>query len=435
MTEVTSQDDTTMTEDNSGTRPVFDTTSKPSRQDPKDVIVGIHTTPQAKVVANDLIIRTIFGFLEKRSDLLSAMLLCKSLSYIPARLMYKTCSEDDLARVWTRGCSPVSCLPSFASGMCTNRTYLTSTGPLYGLAKISLPSETAEGMTSIKLEEAYLHDGRQILIQGERSLDGLDLTTRIFEVQTGDEVAWEGIRSIEIDRARPKTSFARTLKALIMSAIEADSDRSSLARLQRLSLLSIVLGITDLEKIFARCPYLTMLGCTLEPTEATKRSTYLDRLDDLMEGPGANIRELDVYCHPWTVMDYLSVLSGRPSVIHLTGYEEDFHLTDWTFERVEPFIPGDSGCQTQAFILSLQFEDTWDVNSPDPYTFAKSLRMCLPPGCAIKIDIFDNDPSEVQVTWVRIVRSILVALEREDMHSRKRGWTLVGGMDGSDLSR
>lgn len=108
MTEVTSQDDTTMIEDNSGTRPVFDTTSNPSPQDPKDVIVGIRPTPQAEVVANDLVMRTIFGFLEKRSDLLSAMLLCKSLSNIPARLMYKTCTEDDLAQVWTRGCSWVS---------------------------------------------------------------------------------------------------------------------------------------------------------------------------------------------------------------------------------------------------------------------------------------------------------------------------------------
>lgn len=286
-------------------------------------------------------------------------------------------------------------------------------------------------MTSIKLQEAYLHDGRQILIQGERSLDGLDLATRIFEVQTGDQVAWGGIRSIEIDRARREMSFERTLKVLIMSAMEADNDRSSFARLQRLSLLPIVLGITDLEKIFARCPYLTMLGCTLMPTEPTKRRTYLGRLRDLMEGSGANIRELDVYCHPWTVSDYLSALAGRPIVFHITGYEKNFDLTDWTFEVS---IPGDSDCQTQAFTLSLQFEDDWDVNSPDPYTLAKFLRMSHPPGCAIEVFTFDSDPPEAQVIWVQIVRSILVALEREDMHSRKRGWTLIGQVDGSDLS-
>ena len=299
------------------------------------------------------------------------------------------------------------------------------------LVQICLPPERVEEWNPVKIEEAYLYDRRQICVRGERSLEGLDLATRIFEVQTGDQVAWEGIRSIEIDRARRERSFERTLKALIMSTMEADNDRSSLARLQRLSLLPIVLGITDLEKIFARCPYLMMLGCTLMPTETTKRRTYLGRLRDLMKGPGANIRELDVYCHPWTVSDYLSALAGRPIVFHITGYEKNFDLMDWTFKA---FIPGDSYCQTQTFILSLQFEDDWDVNSPDPYTLAKFLWLSLPPGCAIKIDTFNSDPSEAQVIWVRIVHSILVTLEREDMHSRKRGWTLIGQMDGSDLS-
>jgi hypothetical protein len=108
MTEVTSQNDTTMIEDNSGTRPVFDTTSNPSPQDSKDVIVGIRPTPQAKVVANDLIMRTIFDFIEERGNLLKVMLLCASLSSIAARLIYKTCAEGELTKVWTRGCSLVS---------------------------------------------------------------------------------------------------------------------------------------------------------------------------------------------------------------------------------------------------------------------------------------------------------------------------------------
>lgn len=64
--------------------------------------------PQQLVAANDLLMRTIFNVVDAREDLLSGMLACKEISSIPARLIYKSTTDDEVTRVWARGCTFVS---------------------------------------------------------------------------------------------------------------------------------------------------------------------------------------------------------------------------------------------------------------------------------------------------------------------------------------
>jgi hypothetical protein len=64
--------------------------------------------PQPLIVANDLLMRTIFDLVDSRADLLSGMLACKDLFNIPAGLLYKSTTEEEMARVWAQGCGVVS---------------------------------------------------------------------------------------------------------------------------------------------------------------------------------------------------------------------------------------------------------------------------------------------------------------------------------------
>lgn len=72
---------------------------------------GPKRSPQRLVAANDLLMRTIFDPVDAREDLLSGMLVCKEISNFPARLIYKSTTESELARVRCQGCNLVSRLP------------------------------------------------------------------------------------------------------------------------------------------------------------------------------------------------------------------------------------------------------------------------------------------------------------------------------------
>jgi hypothetical protein len=64
--------------------------------------------PQPLIVANDLLMRTIFDLVDARADLLSGMLVCKDISTITASLIYKSTTDEEMGRVWIKGCGVVS---------------------------------------------------------------------------------------------------------------------------------------------------------------------------------------------------------------------------------------------------------------------------------------------------------------------------------------
>lgn len=68
---------------------------------------GPKRSPQPIVAANDLLMRTIFDLVDSRADLVNGMLACKDLFNIPAGLL-KSTTEEEMARVWARGCGVVS---------------------------------------------------------------------------------------------------------------------------------------------------------------------------------------------------------------------------------------------------------------------------------------------------------------------------------------
>lgn len=69
---------------------------------------AIDRSPQDLLVGNELIMRTIMSFVVAREDLLNCMLSCKSISDIPARLIYETCSAMEVGATWAAGASIVS---------------------------------------------------------------------------------------------------------------------------------------------------------------------------------------------------------------------------------------------------------------------------------------------------------------------------------------
>lgn len=278
-------------------------------------------------------------------------------------------------------------------------------------------------MTPIKLEEAYFYGGRQICVQGERSLEGLDLTVPIFGVQMGDQVTWEGIRSIEVDKEPMSDADGHLLWSMMKSTMKNDDGRSVLGGLRRLSLHRTIISLPVLEKIFANCPRLATLSCALSPRNPAKGDEFIDKLEKLMQGPGANVQELNAFCCGWTVTDYLEVLRGCP-ILRLTGWDWGSRLPAWHDKPLPESIR-----RTREFELTwCDPEPSWEIHIPDPYVIASTIRGLLGKGCTTTIRLCEHIPnahSEPEIFWMRILNSVMANLIEEKRRAEKKGWKIV----------
>jgi hypothetical protein len=65
-------------------------------------------TPYERVANNDLLMRTIFGFVDRHADLLNCMTASKGFFDAAVRHMYKSCSTGILSRIECGHCNDVS---------------------------------------------------------------------------------------------------------------------------------------------------------------------------------------------------------------------------------------------------------------------------------------------------------------------------------------
>ena len=138
----------------------------------------------------------------------------------------------------------------------------------------------------INLTEAYLLEGRRILIKTQVSPTGLDLSNGVGKVITGNDVEWLGICGIEAAACtRPGAS-----KAILgqTCSILSSGEASSLQGLRDLRILGSNMSLEALETTLRGCPSLKSLACTFD-IEA--KSTLSD-LGELLRIYGSGLHHL-----------------------------------------------------------------------------------------------------------------------------------------------
>jgi hypothetical protein len=98
------------------------------------------------------------------------------------------------------------------------------------LDEFRFPSDADASAPAVQVEQVSLYEGRQICLQGEKPLEGLDLASHIFGTQTGDLITLVGIQSNEVDRRLASyinrytlTSYTEDLKLARSSRVASES--------------------------------------------------------------------------------------------------------------------------------------------------------------------------------------------------------------------
>ncbi|KAH8083542.1 hypothetical protein HD553DRAFT_350527 [Filobasidium floriforme] len=379
---------------------------------------GPKRSPQQLVSANDLIMRSIFDLVDAREDLLSGMLVCKDIASIPARLIHKSTTESELARVWSRGCS-------------LNRFYLYVHGVKELTVKSGSPPINLEELlqrfelldrihvtaplrnsADVKVEEIYLCGGRKVYVRGQTGPNELSLDRRVFPVEVNERVAWIGIQSLSESPAYVDRTRDARLLDLVSSAIRVGS--TSLRELSKLEVSRIRFTLKVLDFVLTGCPKLKVLSCSLD-TSASRGN--LGPLRKIMWGPGAQLRQLDIQCYYHELLSYLRRLEGCPH-LRISGA-----ISCSSLLLVTPFSPPSAkGNRTEHLTLAPSMSMEWKETLADPYHVARQIRNYISPHCVVTIDTSGRSGEEL--LWLRILSSILRSLQSEEdlRRSKTKGW-------------
>lgn len=194
-----------------------------------------------------------------------------------------------------------------------------------------------------------------------------------------------------------------------------------LPNLVNLELPRISLTISSLQKVFTGCPSLKSLRCCIGHAEDPDGG-WPARLRALMQGPGANLHEMDVCCEKISVLQMLFCLVDC-KVAKISGIvwfrTDDFHefmADDRNIEVYERY-------RIRQLSLCPRLFATSDSDYPDPYQIAKLLRKIVPSQCVIVIDTERFKDATIptgeeiafhkEKLWAHILRKTMETREQE----------------------
>ncbi|KAH8083541.1 hypothetical protein HD553DRAFT_356776 [Filobasidium floriforme] len=386
----------------------------PSQRLPDEEIQKPHET----IAENDLVMRTVFGFVERPKDLVNCMTASKGFFEIVVPYLYRCCIEYTLEDLKSNKCD-LERLKIYKGHVreltveeysVTQVTISAKIQQYKTLEKIVIwPEYRRCSWGGINLTEAYLLGGRRILMKTRVSRTDLDLSNGVGKVITGEDVEWLGICGIEAT-ARIESDTSEAILRQTYSTLSSGA-ASSLQGLQNLSVLGSDMSLAALETTLRGCPSLKSLACTFD-IEA--KSTLSD-LGELLRIHGSGLHHLHA---DTTGRDILAVLPHL-LICHALTLEG---WTKWETLR-DGDAPSPTVSPTRELILVPRSSSVENGLLPNPYNWSQRVIGIVPRSCKIYLD--ETNLRFRESTWCKVVSDCLRPSREPD--SRKKtdrpGWT------------
>ncbi|KAG7527377.1 hypothetical protein FFLO_06996 [Filobasidium floriforme] len=373
--------------------------------------------PHETIAENALVMRTVFGFVERPKDLVNCMTASKGFFEIAVPYLYRRCIEYELEDLKSNGCD-LERLKIYKGHVrqltveeysITQVTISARMQQYKALEKIVIwPEYRPRSRGEINLTQAYLLGERRILIKTQISPPDFDLNNEVGKVITGNDVEWLAICGIEAAAwTGPDLSEAIVRQTYSILSSEA---ASSLRGLRDLSILGSKMSLETLETTLRGCPSLKSLACTFD----VEAKSTLSGLGELLRIYGSGLHHLQADTTGSDILAVLPYLLVCPT-LKLRGW------TKWETLR-DGDAPSPTVSPTRELVIVPRRMPGRSVLLPDPYGWSQRLMDIVPRPCAIY-----NDPSETdhRQNWHSVVSDCLKSTREPD--SRKKtdqpGWT------------
>lgn len=265
---------------------------------------------------------------------------------------------------------------------------------------------------------------------GVVALEDVVLGGQLLPIPTSARIVWGGIRSL-IQPEGAGGMIEDLFPSEVLSAAGTDSGLSLLPNLVNLELPGVELSLESLGTIFAGCPSLKFLECTLDnhSRDTIPRKQWFAALKALMQGPGSGLLEIDVSMRSVSFLRCLSYFRGC-KVVRLSGLMMLSKSKFWYWLRQ---IADDTPSSIQELVISPRFSVYQDRDSPeeiDPYQFAKVMLRMVSPRCIIRINTEGYKGKDVfaqkRQLWLHLSRTITETLQDERrLGDGSKGWSHV----------